>query len=125
MYQLTKIGVLRLSDGASIPNDPDNTDWQAFVAWRDAGGVAAGIAVSDAVGAPQAVTRRQALLALLAAGKLDQIELLVQNSPRAVRIAWDAAGTFERANPLIEAIASQAGFSVGDIDNLFIEAAKL
>lgn len=74
---------------------------------------------------PQVVTRRQALLALLAAGKLDAVGLLIQNAPRAVQIAWEAAGTFERANPLIEALAPTLGLSPVDIDNLFIEAAKL
>lgn len=74
---------------------------------------------------PQAVTRRQALLALLAAGKLDQIELLIQSAPRAVQIAWEAAGTFERTNPLIESLAPQLGLTEADIDALFIEASKL
>jgi len=74
---------------------------------------------------PQAVTRRQALLALLAAGKLDQIELLIQSAPRAVQIAWEAAGTFERDNPLIATLAPQLGLTDQDVDNLFIEAAKL
>jgi hypothetical protein len=74
---------------------------------------------------PQIVTRRQAMLALLAAGKLDTVELQIQNSPRAVQIAWEAAGTFERANPLIKALAPSLGLSDEDIDNLFIEAAKL
>ena len=25
--------ILRLPDDAIIPNDPDNTDWQAYLAW--------------------------------------------------------------------------------------------
>lgn len=73
----------------------------------------------------KSVTRRQALLALLAAGKLDAVELIVQNSPRAVQIAWESAGTFERDNQLIDSLGSQAGFSDEDIDNLFEQAAKL
>lgn len=81
--------------------------------------------VSTTVGVPQVVTRRQALLALLAAGKLDAVELQMSNAPRAVQIAWDAAGTFERANPLIEALAPALGLAPADIDTLFIEAAKL
>jgi hypothetical protein len=29
--------ILRLPDCASIPNDPDNTDWQAYQVWLAAG----------------------------------------------------------------------------------------
>jgi len=29
--------ILRLSDGAYIPLDPDNTDYQAYLRWLEAG----------------------------------------------------------------------------------------
>lgn len=82
-------------------------------------------AIVSAPTKPMVVTRRQALLALLAAGKLDQIELLIQSAPRAVQIAWEAAGTFERNNPLIATMAPQLGLTEADVDGLFIEAAQL
>lgn len=87
--------------------------------------LASTIPVSGAVAVPQVVTRRQALLALLAAGKLDQIEALIAEAPRAVQIAWEAAGTFERASPLIEEMGPQVGLTPEAVDLLFIEAAKL
>ena len=31
--------ILRLPDNAWIPNDPENTDWQAYQAWLAEGGV--------------------------------------------------------------------------------------
>ena len=41
-YQLTDTdGVIRTADGAYIPNDPDNRDWQEYLAWVEAGGVPA------------------------------------------------------------------------------------
>lgn len=85
----------------------------------------AGIVGVDSNTVPQVVTRRQALLALLAADKLDAVDLMIKNAPRAVQIAWAAAGTFERGNPLIESLAPALGLSEADVDNLFIEAAKL
>ena len=42
MYKLWKsvMGkevIIRLSDGASIPFDPDNTDYQAYLRWLEEG----------------------------------------------------------------------------------------
>lgn len=82
-------------------------------------------AVPAAPVVPQSVTRRQALLALLAAGKLDVANQVMQTAPRAVQITWETAQNFERYNHLIDALAPQLGLTGADIDNLFIEAAKL
>jgi hypothetical protein len=32
-------GILRVADDAFIPNDPENTDWQAYQEWLAAGNV--------------------------------------------------------------------------------------
>ena len=52
-YQLTDRGfITRLNDGAIIPTDPDNSDYQAFLRWQAAGGVPApvpGPAIEDVV----------------------------------------------------------------------------
>ncbi len=37
MYQLIEIGVKRLSDGAHIPRDPMNRDYEEFLAWEAKG----------------------------------------------------------------------------------------
>jgi hypothetical protein len=39
-YQLTATGVLRIEDQAHIPNEPLNRDWQEYLNWVEAGGVA-------------------------------------------------------------------------------------
>ena len=38
MYQLTTgTSIIRLSDGAFIPNDPGNTDYREYLDWLEAG----------------------------------------------------------------------------------------
>jgi len=41
MYQLTKNGymILRTTDGAYIPVNPDNTDYIAYLKWLENGGI--------------------------------------------------------------------------------------
>ena len=39
MYRRIEDGVIRLSDGASIPADESNADYEAFLAWEAEGGV--------------------------------------------------------------------------------------
>lgn len=53
MYKYHRFsGVIRIEDGSVIPEAPGNRDWDAFVAWRDGGGVP-----EDADPDPQVVTR--------------------------------------------------------------------
>ena len=41
MYKLTDSEtIIRISDGASIPNDPDNTDYAEYLEWVEAGNTA-------------------------------------------------------------------------------------
>jgi hypothetical protein len=37
--QISTTQIKRLPDNAFIPNDPDNTDWQAYQEWLAAGNV--------------------------------------------------------------------------------------
>jgi len=39
-YALAEFGVIRASDGASIPESVDNRDWREYLEWVDAGNTA-------------------------------------------------------------------------------------
>ena len=79
---------------------------------------------------PAEITRRQARLALLFAGKLDAVDAAIASiadpMARAVaQIEWNEALTIDRASPLITELAPALGLSEADIDNLFIQGAGL
>lgn len=75
---------------------------------------------------PPSVTARQARLALLAAGLLDDVEtMLADPARRATQIEWEYATVVERASPLVEAIGGALGLTAAEIDDLFRVAATL
>lgn len=69
------------------------------------------------------LTMRQARLALLDAGLLDEVEAAITTPEN--RIWWDYSTTVERNHPLVDAVLAALGKSPEEIDEMFIEAAKL
>lgn len=74
---------------------------------------------------PASITMRQARLALLDAGLLDDVETAMQAAPRADQITWEFASAVERASPLVQNMAAALSLSEADLDQLFITAAAL
>jgi hypothetical protein len=78
---------------------------------------------------PEAVTARQARLALLGAGKLDHIEAALAAIPgpegRAAQIEWEYALEIRRDSPLIGALAPMLGLTEEQVDDLFRAAEGL
>ena len=74
---------------------------------------------------PQQVTMRQARLALLSAGLLDDVEMVVAAAGRAAQLEWEYAAVVERSNPAVAAVQQQESLTDEQIDDLFREAAKL
>lgn len=74
---------------------------------------------------PQQVTLRQARLALLSAGLLDDVEMVITAAGRAAQLEWEYAAVVERSNPAVAIVQQQKALTDAQIDDLFREAAKL
>jgi hypothetical protein len=73
---------------------------------------------------PASITPRQARLKLLEVGLLDELEAVITTN-RAWQIEWEYATEVKRDSPLIDAVATQAGLTEEQIDQMFKEASKL
>lgn len=78
---------------------------------------------------PEQVDMAQARLALLARGLLDrvgaEIEAMEEPNRSAAKIEWEFRVTIRRDNPLVLALGALLGLSADNLDDLFIDAAKL
>ena len=72
----------------------------------------------------KSITPRQARLKLLEVGLLDELESIITTN-RAWQIEWEYATEVKRDSLLIDAVASQAGLTSEQVDEMFIEASKL
>ena len=86
-------------------------------------------AIRNAPVVPRAVTMRQARLALLAVGKLDEVETIIESMPEpqrsAARIEWDYSSEVHRDRDFVQSLGDALGFDDADLDALFTEAATL
>ncbi len=84
---------------------------------------------APAVVVPDEVTMRQARLALLGAGLLDDVEAAIDAmsdpAKAAARIEWDYSNTLRRDHPLVATLGAGLGLSAGQLDDLFIAAGAL
>ncbi len=112
----------------SIPFDPANSDYAAYLDWVDRGNTPASpVEVEPPV--PRIVTMRQARLALLAAGKLPGVAAAISSldSPHreAAQIEWEYAATVDRDAQLMALVAAALQLDDAALDELFSSAAGL
>lgn len=74
---------------------------------------------------PRAVTMRQARLALLAAGLLDDVNDAIQSAGTEEQIEWEYAQTVERDSALVQAMSGALSLSDERLNELFEQAAAL
>lgn len=130
MYKLTNNPslVIHIETGAVIPLPPQESYGYVYQEWID-GGNTPEPASADPVQIPSSVTMRQARLALLAAGKLDDVEAAINALPEPPKtpalIEWNYSNEVLRHNGFVSQIAPLIGMTPADLDAIFIEAAKL
>ena len=78
---------------------------------------------------PASVTMRQARLALLGAGLLDDVDAAINSLPipqkEAARIEWEYSHEVQRHNGFVSVLAPMLGLTDAQTDALFIGAATL
>lgn len=78
---------------------------------------------------PEAVTMRQARLALLGAGLLDNVTTAINALPsplkEAAQIEWEYSNEVQRYNGFVEQLAPALSLTEGQLDDLFRAAATL
>ncbi len=78
---------------------------------------------------PSVVTMRQARLALLGVGLLDDVAAAIATLPspqkEAATIEWEYSQTVERNRPFVLTLSAALGLTPAEIDQLFITASQL
>jgi len=78
---------------------------------------------------PEAVTMRQARLALLSAGLLHKVNAIIAAMPGvqgdAARIEWEFSSEVKRKQALVTALGPALGMSGAQLDKLFLKARSL
>ena len=74
---------------------------------------------------PQIVSPRQARLALVQNGLLDQVNATINASDKTTQVWWEFASVIERQNPILIQVATNIGLQSYQIDALFVLAATL
>ena len=120
--------IIRQSDGAIIPLDPENTDYATYLQWLSAGNTPDAEPVVPP-GVPQIVTMRQARLALLGAGLLPMVDAAIAALPspqrEAALIEWDYSSEVHRNRAFVLTLAAALNLSTEQLDSLFTQAATL
>lgn len=127
MYALTATDIIKRSDGAFIPPDPENVDYRAYLAWIAAGNTptpyTAPVIVPDSATASQVIVwlgRNSNANGNYLTQVLAYIESLPVGHP--VRAAWEREPVFKRDAQAFQGIAQLLGLTPQQVNAGLIEA---
>lgn len=120
MYQLTQDSnqIIRLSDGAVIPNAP-NGDWQLYQNWLAGGNTPKPV---EPIAPPiRTIDARRLRVALLQLNLLDKVEAGLSKLGQAAQIDWEYATDIKEDYPLAISLSTELGLNVSKIFDVAIE----
>ena len=143
-YTLTaSSAVIRDADNAYIPADPENVDYQEYLAWVADGNtptpytapvIVPGV-ISDRQFFQQAavagiITQAEAIAAVATGTIPSMLQMIVDDLPDAdqkfaATMLLAGATQFERNHPLTVAVGAHLGLTTAQVDDFFIAAAQL
>jgi hypothetical protein len=123
MYKLNQTSVIRTADGASIPNDPTNTDYAEYLQWLSAGNIPE--PADPVILSIPPCTPRQIRQILTAVGLRSAVESAVAAGSQDLQDWWEFSTAIERTHPEVIAMGAALGQTTEQLDALFIAGAAL